>query len=302
MNRKAKLLCLSLAALLILCACGKTTQQQNEMPQAVQSTTSTQANQDLQAPETQPAQSILPVQTVPQEDVTIQTPYTALYFPGEWVDFLKTEVSFGFPCRVTFQTVMEGKPAVELFAIIFGDSAAQNIGVLLQSDGSYIQVAVEEKAFTPDETWTDNQANIVYSMKQACNYVLEHMPLENVPQSEETEPQKPDEQEKAEDMAIGTPYGELYYPIRWRENLSLQVQQEDGYSIGFYGNVGQHTMIHLFTLTIDGSGENIVGSMAGKPVTLELTSLEADDSWSAQERSTILAMQEDLNYLMGKLM
>ena len=104
-------------------------------------------------------------------------------------------------------------------------------------------------------------------------------------------------------MLIDTPYGELHYPSRWKDYLSLDIGDT---AVVFYSQVGSHGRQHIFTVHYGSSAGIEVGSAidnAGNAVSisLEVIPFEPDDSWSDADKKIVAAMQEDLNYLLSKL-
>ncbi len=107
-------------------------------------------------------------------------------------------------------------------------------------------------------------------------------------------------------MGIATKYGDLLYPGRWRENLRTNVTEKDGVStVEFYATVGEHEEIHLYDVLFDGDDGVCVGAFEadGKKVYVNIVSYDSDidDSWTEEERLTLQAMKEDINYLIDEL-
>ena len=136
--------------------------------------------------------------------------------------------------------------------------------------------------------------------------------LNNQPSANQTDSTtKPSQQEKpspeleGEDVVIETPYGKLYMPGTWKEELTISVDQTDGYEVVFYGSFGDHDPMALFAVNFGGSEGTVVHSMYTEnnvPFDVRLRTFPlAMEGWSSVEQATARAMQEDLNHLLAKL-
>lgn len=106
-----------------------------------------------------------------------------------------------------------------------------------------------------------------------------------------------------EAFSIETKYGNLYFPLKWKENISIKNNGSD--IVEFYGNVNEIREQHLFDIVYGNSSENIIGSIkVGEEdinVSFNLYELNIEDEWSDEEVDAFSAMQEDINYLIGML-
>ena len=307
-----KILALCLA-LLMLAGCGKNTDSP-EITAAPETTAAAVESTEATVPE-----PTLP-ETVPTEapDHLIPTPYGDLHFPGDWEPFLKTEIKDGNPYSVTFSAVLDGREEPEkLFVITFGGLTEGAIGAVKNPEGVYVPVKLEQPTFTPDETWSERDINIVFTMQEGLNTVLMNLDMEDVsvlaPAEEvpdETQSSggdaQPTEPANPTDLAMDTPYMELHYPSKWAEYLSIQVAEGTPYSVRYGCVVGGHAEQHLFTVHFGGDKgfalktiKALDGTMV--EIRIELSELVFDDSWTQEENAIASAMQEDLNYLLGKM-
>ena len=245
--------------------------------------------------ETEPVVAIAPE----TPDVAIETPYCTLYFPGEWEELLSVEQVTGDVHTVIFSCKLDADNLIELFRISFGDK--NGIGQVKASDGELVNLSVMSTDIQPDENWTTSQTNMVFGMQEALNEVLQR--IEFVEQKT-TEPTVIPEDDSPSDL--DTPYGTLKYPARWDAYLVTKTDKDDGYSVKFSAKIGSHDEEHLFTVYFGGEEGIEAGTVkdsSGKEVVLRLAipDLELDGSWSEDERLTLLAMQEDMNYLLSNL-
>lgn len=297
------------ALVLSLAACGNA-----ETPSATTTETAaaTEAPVETNAPEvTIPA---------PKPDYEIVTPYGTMLFPGDWAVFLVVEETEGTPYTAQFNCMLESGREVNLFSIAFGGKMEEAIGAVKDENGKLVAVSVTENKFTPDDTFSDSDINIVYNMQACLNSVLESMDLQEpvVEQTQETKPAetKPAESkpgssetlppEMRDDLAIDTPYGELHYPVKWAEYLSIEVDESNGYSVAFYCALEDHVPAKLFTVHFGGTQGSVVTKIADKnggavEVRVSLVELDLDETWIDNDVGIAYSMQEDINYLLNAI-
>lgn len=114
----------------------------------------------------------------------------------------------------------------------------------------------------------------------------------------------PDDSREA--IEISTKYGTLLYPLEWEKNLRTEIVDKDEYKVEFYGTVEGKKEQHLFDLFFNGEKGYNLGTLtteAGEAVQINIESydFELDDSWTEDEKFTLYAMQEDINYTIGML-
>ena len=115
----------------------------------------------------------------------------------------------------------------------------------------------------------------------------------------------PDDSREA--IEIATKYGTLLYPLEWEKNLRTEVVDKEEYKVEFYGTVEGKKEQHLFDLFFNGEKGYNLGTLtteAGEAVQINIESydFELDDSWTEDEKFTLYAMQEDINYTIGMLL
>lgn len=241
--------------------------------------------------------------TEKEDQTTLKTPYCTLQYPKEWGDFLRVEVKEGNPYTLTYFADLNSGKTQELFTISFGGSQEGALGTVT-AGGKAVPLHVSSVDFQPDGSWSDEEINIVYTMQEAMNDLLDAMPIETASQPPQGDPNLP--KEDGEEMIIDTPYGELRYPSRWKDYLDLKVNDKNGYSVEFRCSVGGHAPVSLFVVHYGGSKGIAVATgkdSSGKSVEIRLEVLEIDlnDAWSDEDMRIVAAMQEDLNFLLSKL-
>lgn len=110
----------------------------------------------------------------------------------------------------------------------------------------------------------------------------------------------------SEGLAVHTEYGDLYYPERWQEYVTIRQEQNgDTIAVIFETESGDKTY-ELFKVLIGNDSGDVVGSLtdnAGtqRNVYLQVDELPADSGLEEAEQTRFYAMQEDLNYLIDNL-
>lgn len=114
------------------------------------------------------------------------------------------------------------------------------------------------------------------------------------------------EDEQADSLVIETEYGDLYYPEQWSEYVTTSQEMTDG-SLGvvFSARIGE-TEYPMFKVTIGDSADAEVGTLtddSGTARTVHMSVYELGETpdLSAEEQQRVVAMQEDLNYVIDHL-
>lgn len=114
-------------------------------------------------------------ETTAQRDIMIHTPYGKLMYPGEYRQYLATEVTRDNGCTVIFYAKHNPGEKIRLFDLIIGGSGDVYVGQLTAGDGSVLDVYITSYALSTDEGWSDEEVQTAYGMQEAVNYVLEKL-------------------------------------------------------------------------------------------------------------------------------
>lgn len=259
---------------------------------------STQDSVESTVPPADTQETTVPTTAAP-DDVKIETPYATLYYSGEWKDFLEVKENGN---TYTFYSNVTEQKQVKLFSLTFGGAMIDAIGILRDEAGNAVPLHVESFKFEPDDSWTDRECNIVYTMMDLLNDVLSKLPLEPVPEATQPPTTEPVEGER-EGMGIDTAYCQLVYPVQWAEHLKLDPKQD---SIAFYCVNAEGQELLLFTVYFGGDQGTAVKTIRdyngnSVEVRLDIRELNPDSSWTDADKRTAQSMQEDVNYLLDKL-
>lgn len=259
------------------------------------------------------------------EPVAIETPYTTLYFPGEWEKVLLVEHLDGEVYTVKFSADLESGLVVPLFEIRLGGAIRDGFACIMTPEGEMMAVSAEVYEFVPSDGMRDSEIIIVYSMQEAMNDVLDRMNLiyTDVTGSEPVDNKEGQSgnggtgsnangapgnmlpEDTGEAISFDTPGGTLKYPTRWSDYLHTETVMEEPYSVSFYCRVDGQEDLYLFTVYIGGEEGMLAGSITGddgesRDVRLDIEELALED-WAEEEAQIARAMQEDLNFVLEKL-
>ena len=159
-----------------------TTPEQTTIPQTTPGQTTpppTTLAQTTPSPTSVPlATTTTPEPTYP--DVAVKTPYATLYYPGQYKDYVKTEVmDDGFETTVLFYCIAGEHKDALLFTIFFGGAEGEPLGSYQTSQGYAVDVTTEMSGYIPDGSWSSADADIFYAMQEGMNHVISR--LESTP-------------------------------------------------------------------------------------------------------------------------
>lgn len=115
---------------------------------------------------------------VPSEEKSeIETAFGTIHFPGEWEEYLYTEIEEGEEYIVKFFAKIPGKGNIALFDICFGKKSESSFGEVIGIDGKKAWVNVIIHDFIPGNDWSSDESNIVYGMQEAFNDIIDDIIL-----------------------------------------------------------------------------------------------------------------------------
>lgn len=109
-----------------------------------------------------------------------------------------------------------------------------------------------------------------------------------------------------EDIVVHTEYGDLHYPDRWQEYVTIRQEQNGNTIVAVFETKSGEETYELFRILIGDDGSDVVGSLTDstgtqRNVYLHVNALSEDSSLEEAEQTRFYAMQEDLNYLIDHL-
>lgn len=221
-------------------------------------------------------------------EVVIDTPYCRLYYPGNWKDSMRTEVQAGDPYIVSFYGKTARDEEHALFDVVFGESTGFNVGYVAQEAGKPVAVSVVYHDVEHNPAWTEAEGNTLYTMQEDAGYLIDRIPLVQQPVASEES-----------GMEIQTPYGILYYPEKWANQVKTQVSESVEYVVTFSGCFDD-IWCPLFDIVFNGDTNAALGYVRTEDGTLasvEVQTYELQDNmeWTPELEERFYEMQEGLN-------
>lgn len=107
-----------------------------------------------------------------REAIEIVTKYGTLLYPKEWESNLRTEIIDEDVYKVEFYGTVEGKDEHKLFDLIFNGIDGYNLGTLKTESGEDVALNIVSYDFELDDTWTEDEQLVLYSMQEDINYTI----------------------------------------------------------------------------------------------------------------------------------
>lgn len=107
-----------------------------------------------------------------REAIEISTKYGTLLYPLEWEKNLRTEIVDSDIYKVEFYGTVEGKKEQHLFDLSFNGTDGYNLGTLKTESGEYVSINIVSYSFEFDDTWTEDEKNVICAMQEDINYII----------------------------------------------------------------------------------------------------------------------------------
>ena len=246
----------------------------------------------------------------PAKEIKIETPCCTLYFPGDWESQLQVVQTQGDPYVVSFYGKLEGIVEQLLFDVVFSEQRTKDVlGTVTGSDGVKWYVSIVLHSFEPDQSWSEDNKDIIFTMQEDINYLIGKLPLSEDEQwiPEETEATQPvvTEPPVYEPVVVDTPFGIMFYPGDRAQNLRIVHSEEEAYTVTFYADIDSYPEQMLFSFSFGLAREDAQwvrtlenGNVVGVDVVFGALQLE---DWDDEARQLALVMQEAVNELMYQL-
>ncbi len=111
-------------------------------------------------------------------NLEIETPYGALYYPARWantVSYVRDDDQEGV-YKVHFYSRMEGRDNKLLFSIHFGGDEGEQLGAVMSGEGMPVTVNLLMPQLQL-EGWDEAEIARIYGMQEAANQLIERLPL-----------------------------------------------------------------------------------------------------------------------------
>lgn len=107
-----------------------------------------------------------------------ETPYCVLHYPAIWADWLCVEYAeHGDAYTVEFYCSLDDHEPLLMFTVLFGGDEGEQLGVVTNEEGMIVPVNILMN--TPsEEGLQEEERNILYSMQEALNLLIQQLPLQ----------------------------------------------------------------------------------------------------------------------------
>lgn len=102
---------------------------------------------------------------------------------------------------------------------------------------------------------------------------------------------------------IDTKYCELYYPVKWEDQINVSVDEEDPYTVEFTA-VMDEKEVPLFDLLFGGNQGYKLGTLASDNQEIDIFIINHDfnqDDFDEEEYLALCGMCDDVNVIISKL-
>lgn len=238
-----------------------------------------------------------PEENTNENTKAIETPFLTLYIDSIIADHLSVVHHTEQPYTLSFYAILDRKPEQPVFDILLGDGADGNLGIIETECGN-VPASLTIHAFTPDESWTQDEINTVHAMQEAANDLIGQLTFC------QATPETPEVDSPA-DTAIDTPFCTLYYPETWNDSLQVEQTEETNYYVRFRAALNGNPPVLLFTLIFGGDEGEQLGAVQDDrgeyvPVNLVIENLE-NCSCSDAEAAILYEMQEAVNSMIAQM-
>ncbi len=105
---------------------------------------------------------------------------------------------------------------------------------------------------------------------------------------------------------IDTGLGKLCFPVKWKETVRTDVSRNGDSAAVRFSTVMEGREYELFTVTVGAEEGEPVGSLtdetgAVRSVFIKASGLEPADDLTSEQKDSLYAMQEDLNFVIDNL-
>lgn len=111
-----------------------------------------------------------------REYILVETPYGDVRYPGKWKNAVRIETDWNDSNSVYFYGNVDGYPEQHLFTLAFGGEEGIEVGAVADEEGNVVNVYIIPGEISgPDGP----QKDLLYSMQEDFNYLMESLPLES---------------------------------------------------------------------------------------------------------------------------
>lgn len=210
-----------------------------------------------------------------------KTKYCNLKYPAKWLNQVKVETKVDIKDVYTVQFILNDNTPI--FDLLFSGNTGPVLGTLIESEEN---IVIRIKNYTIDKN--DSRYDDFCSMSEDVNVIIANLEKDySFAIGQEIA------KEDIATFAIKTNIVTLYYPIKWKEQVSIDISDQ---SIRF--SCKEHK---LFDILYGSSEGDLVGFYNG--TIINIVSYDIDEAKVSDEiYRQLCAMQEDVNVILQHLM
>lgn len=170
MKRKNTIFLCALVLMALLAGCGGEPEETSVPTTAPTQPPAATAPTETTGPVPEPT-----VQTLPSDQLAVETEFGTLYYHSQWSEYMVTEQTRTEQIlTVTFFAQMDGV-RYALFDVTIGGEEEVSDGWLTDDNGVSRQVAVSLASLEAPEWMSPEEADRLYAMQEDVNFVIEHL-------------------------------------------------------------------------------------------------------------------------------
>ena len=229
----------------------------------------------------------------------LNTPIGELYFTERWEKHTVTEdvvVNEGYAVNIYAETT-SGK--VRLNTLYIGADTQNGFPIGYVDE---LEVRVDVPAVELDNTWTKKNIDIVYTMQEDLNCIIDQIVDMDGFRAEGVADALPEET-FGEYVLLSTPIGELYFSERWKNYTTVdEIAVDNGYSVSISAETASGTteVYELYIGTETGAG-SVIGYIDDAEIRVNVPEINPGSAWSDEDIDTVYTMQEALNCLVDQI-
>lgn len=240
------------------------------------------------------------------EDITVETPFCTLHYPGDWGKAVKTksdDLGYGYVVRFYGTS---GSVEAELFSVMFGyGSENANFVGTITRNGISTEVNLEMAELAEADSWTTQDAEQIRAMQAAADYIVEKLnddPFFNTENGEESKIEIPD----STNVIVDTKYCALQFPAQWRDSIHWEILTDNGYDVVFNCTVDEKEY-KLFTFSFGHGADNSIQigviKCEGEDVEIYLTLYDApsENNWTVAQQNLFTELQAQAYFMQDNL-
>lgn len=236
-------------------------------------------------------------------DISVETPYCTLHYPGKWQDSIQYEVKQAEEVTVSFACTSSDNQKYSLFDVVFNHKPNEAVGMISMEDGSEIHVHIFTYELDSDGLQSESEIYDFYAMQEDLNYLIAKLPLTESGADTEAGLPFAGLEDSSEDAFVETPYGRLVYPGELQSVMHVECTEAEQYVASFWWQKNSRERIRLFEICFGKSEEQAYGVLkdSGVPVYVKIFDVDPLQELNQSDLDMALRLQETVNDILANL-